>query len=98
MEKLYTLSAVELIEKLKNKEIQVIDLVNSVYDRIDEVEDKVSSFISIVTREKALELAKLSQVKYDNGNFGKLEGIPVVIKDNMVSEGEKTTACSNSIP
>lgn len=94
MEKLYTLSAVELIEKLKNKEIQVIDLVNSVYDRIDEVEDKVSSFISIVTREKALELAKLSQVKYDNGNFGKLEGIPVVIKDNMVSEGEKTTAAS----
>ena len=94
MEKLYTLSAVELIEKLKNKEIQVIDLVNSVYDRIDEVEDKVSSFISIVTREKSLELAKLSQVKYDNGNFGKLEGIPVVIKDNMVSEGEKTTAAS----
>lgn len=94
MEKLYTLSAVELIEKLKNKEIQVIDVVNSVYDRIDEVEEKVSSFISIVSREKALELAKLSQEKYDNGNFGKLEGIPVVIKDNMVSEGEKTTAAS----
>ena len=94
MEKLYTLSAVELIEKLKNKEIQVIDVVNSVYDRIDEVEEKVSSFISIVSREKALEFAKLSQEKYDNGNFGKLEGIPVVIKDNMVSEGEKTTAAS----
>ncbi|MBN1467176.1 MAG: Asp-tRNA(Asn)/Glu-tRNA(Gln) amidotransferase subunit GatA [Fusobacteriaceae bacterium] len=94
MEKLYTLSAVELIEKLKNKEIQVIDVVNSVYDRIDEVEEKVSSFISIVSREKALELAKLSQEKYNNGNFGKLEGIPVVIKDNMVSEGEKATAAS----
>lgn len=94
MEKLYKLSALELKEKLKNKEISVEELVNSVYDRVEETEDKVASFVSIVSREKALLLAKESQEKYNNGEARTLEGIPVVIKDNMVSLGEKTTASS----
>jgi aspartyl-tRNA(Asn)/glutamyl-tRNA(Gln) amidotransferase subunit A len=47
MEKLYKLSALELKEKLKNKEISVEELVNSVYDRVEETEEKVASFVSI---------------------------------------------------
>ena len=94
MEKLYKLSALELKEKLKNKEISVEELVNSVYDRVEETEEKVASFVSIVPREKALLLAKESQEKYNNNEARTLEGIPVVIKDNMVSLGEKTTASS----
>ena len=94
MEKLYKLSALELKEKLKNKEISVEELVNSVYDRVEETEEKVASFVSIVSRERALLLAKESQEKYNNNEARTLEGIPVVIKDNMVSFGEKTTASS----
>lgn len=94
MEKLYKLSALELKEKLKNKEISVEELVNSVYDRVEETEEKVASFVSIVSRERALLLAKESQEKYNNNEARTLEGIPVVIKDNMVSLGEKTTASS----
>lgn len=94
MEKLYKLSALELKEKLKNKEISVEELVNSVYDRVEETEEKVASFVSVVSREKALLLAKESQEKYNSGEARTLEGIPVVIKDNMVSLGEKTTASS----
>ena len=94
MEKLYKLSALELKEKLKNKEISVEELVNSVYDRVEETEGKVASFVSIVSRERALLLAKESQEKYNNNEARTLEGIPVVIKDNMVSLGEKTTASS----
>ncbi len=94
MEKLYKLSALELKEKLKNKEIRVEELVNSVYDRVEETEEKVASFVSVVPREKALLLAKESQEKYNSNEARTLEGIPVVIKDNMVSLGEKTTASS----
>ena len=94
MEKLYKLSALELKEKLKNKEISVEELINSVYDRVEETEGKVASFVSIVSRERALLLAKESQEKYNNNEARTLEGIPVVIKDNMVSLGEKTTASS----
>ena len=35
MEKLYSFSAIELVAKLKNKEITVSDLVNSVYNRME---------------------------------------------------------------
>lgn len=94
METLYNLSAVELIKKLKNKEISVEQLINDIYDRIDSTEDAVGSFVSIKDRKIILEQAKLSQEKYDNNVPRSLEGIPVVIKDNMVSLGEKTTAAS----
>jgi len=94
MKKLYSLSAMDLKKKLKNKEIRVIDLLNSVYDRIEDTESKIGSFVSITPIEKSMDLAKISQEKYDNNEERALEGIPVVIKDNMVSFGEKTSASS----
>ena len=94
MKNLYSLTAIELKEKLKNKEITVMDLLVSVYDRIEDTESKVGSFVSVVSKEKLVDLAKLSQEKYDNNEARSLEGIPVVIKDNMVSIGEKTSASS----
>ena len=45
--------------------------------------------------EKALEQAKASQMKYDNGTAGELEGIPLGIKDLFCTKGIPTTACSN---
>ena len=94
MKKLYSLSAIDLKKKLKNKEISVLDLLNCVYNRIEDTESEIGSFVSITPIEKSMDLAKISQEKYDSNEERALEGIPVVIKDNMVSFGEKTSASS----
>ncbi len=46
------------------------------------------------TPEKALEMAAASDARRANGKAGRLEGIPLGIKDLFATEGTRTTACS----
>lgn len=91
------LTAHELHAKLVNREISSVELAEAVYKRIDAVEDKVKSFVTL-TREKALAKAAEVDAKISRGEqIGPVEGIPVVIKDNMCTEGILTTCSSKML-
>jgi aspartyl-tRNA(Asn)/glutamyl-tRNA(Gln) amidotransferase subunit A len=91
---LYRLTAYEAAEKLRNKEISATELLEIIFKRIEEVEDKVGSFVSL-RKEEALEEAKIVDEKIARGEGLKpFEGIPVALKDNMVSMGDPATASS----
>lgn len=51
----YTLE--ELHEKLVNKELTAVDLIESVYSNIEETDDEVGAFITL-NKEEALNAAK----------------------------------------
>lgn len=94
MKNLYKLTASEVREKILNREVTVEELVRETFDRIEKVEDRIGSFVHL-RKEKALEEAKLLDEKIAKGEkVGALAGVPVAIKDNMVSKGDITTACS----
>ncbi|MDD4050175.1 MAG: Asp-tRNA(Asn)/Glu-tRNA(Gln) amidotransferase subunit GatA, partial [Candidatus ainarchaeum sp.] len=63
-----------------------------VYSRIDTVEGKISAF-NCLTKEAALKKAKELD---DTGLKGELSGMPIALKDNICTEGVKTT-CSSKI-
>ncbi len=91
---LYKLTAWEAAEKLRNKEISSKELIESIFDRIESVEDRVASFVSL-RKEQALEEAAKVDEKIANGEELKpFEGIPIALKDNMVSHGDPSTASS----
>ena len=46
------------------------------------------------TPDKALEMAAASDARRAKGEAGRLEGIPLGIKDLFATEGTRTTACS----
>lgn len=94
MNNIYKLSAIEIKNKFLAGEISAEEIVNSFFERIEKVEDKVKSFVSL-RKERALEEAKKLDKKKKNGEkLGSLAGVPIAIKDNMLMDGEKTTACS----
>lgn len=89
----YTLK--ELQQKLHNKEISVTDLVDASFQRINEVEDKVQAFITL-NEEEARKQAKALDENL-NGETSILYGMPIGIKDNIVTKGLRTTSASRML-
>ena len=89
---LHTKTIQDLHELLVNKELTVVELIESTFDRILTVEDQVGAFISH-NKDQALEQARLVDERgVDPNNV--LDGIPVAVKDNIVTKDFKTTAAS----
>ncbi|MGF6906701.1 Asp-tRNA(Asn)/Glu-tRNA(Gln) amidotransferase subunit GatA [Fusobacterium sp. PH5-44] len=97
MDKLFDLNAMTIREKIINKEIRCIDLIEKTFERIEKIDKVIGSFVSL-RKEKALEEAREIDRKIASGeSLGSLAGVPVAIKDNMVSEGELCTASSRML-
>jgi len=91
---LYNLTIHELHNLLKKKEVSAREISESVFSRIDDVEDKVRAYVSIYA-DKAFEQAETSDnLIQGKTDFPLLTGIPVAIKDNMCTEGIQTTCAS----
>ena len=94
MNNLYELTAKELRDKFLSDELSAVEIVDSFYKRIEKVEDKIKSFVSL-RKDKALDEArKLDEKKKNGEKLGKLAGIPIAIKDNILMECGKSTSCS----
>ncbi|WP_303984172.1 Asp-tRNA(Asn)/Glu-tRNA(Gln) amidotransferase subunit GatA [Niallia circulans] len=86
----------DLQELLHKKEISVSDLVKESYSRIKDVDEKVQAFLTL-DEENALSKASELDSKLVNGEHsGSLFGMPIGIKDNIVTKNLRTT-CSSRI-
>lgn len=90
------LTAHELRDLLRSRQVSAEELAGSVFDQIERVDGVIRAFMT-VTKEKALDTARLVDKKIKNGEeIAPLAGIPVAIKDNMCTRGVRTT-CSSKI-
>ncbi len=90
MNKIYTLTASEIEKKISQGEISSVDATKSILSRIKDVDNKIGAFISL-EEENALNTAKIADSIKENTP---LRGVPIALKDNIVSRGELTTAAS----
>lgn len=89
-----SLTAIEMREKLKNKEISCREIVKAHLDRIEKLEPEINAFIT-VSKEEALEAAdRVDEKIRNNEELGILAGIPIGIKDNISTKGIRTTCAS----
>lgn len=86
----------ETVEKIKNGELKVVDLVSKHLELANQINPQINAFITIL--DDALEKAKELDEKIAAGDESilnkKLLGIPFTVKDLYLVEGTKTTFSS----
>lgn len=92
---LYKLTIEEARKAIDKGEISPVELAEAVFKRIESVEGKIKAYVTI-TKEHALHQAKEAESKIKHGLKNILLGIPVAVKDNMCTQGIRTT-CSSRI-
>lgn len=85
----------ELHTMLVNKETTAEKIMTAVYARISETEDQVGSFITLTEEEALIKAREMDEAGIDPENI--LAGLPIGIKDNIVTEGTLTTAASRML-
>ncbi|ABO50851.1 aspartyl/glutamyl-tRNA(Asn/Gln) amidotransferase subunit A [Desulforamulus reducens MI-1] len=91
---LFQLTAHQLHQLLTKKEISALDITEAVYNRIEQVEDKVKSYLTLTREQAEIKARQVDQKIAAGESIGPLAGIPIAIKDNMCTQGIRTTCAS----
>ncbi len=88
------LSATELSGFLQRKEISPVEAVDAYLNRIEQVDPKLNSYITVLATEARQAALDAEREIAGGGYRGPLHGVPVAVKDQIHSEGIRTTDAS----
>lgn len=89
----YRLSISETIAEIANKNISPIELVETLLNRIDELDPDLKAWVT-VDREDVIGQAKQTEIDQERGIIKPLQGVSVGLKDIFYTAGMRTSACS----
>ena len=89
------LSATELADLLKTREVSPVEATEAYLSRIEQVDPALNAYIT-VTADQARSEARQAEAEIAAGNYrGPLHGVPVAVKDQFCTEGVLTTGGSS---
>ncbi|EGQ3526554.1 Asp-tRNA(Asn)/Glu-tRNA(Gln) amidotransferase subunit GatA [Staphylococcus pseudintermedius] len=90
--------SIENLQKMiKDNQIKPSEIVKGIYDAIEETDPTIQSFLAL-DKENAMKKAEELDTLQAKGEMeGKLFGIPMGIKDNIITEGLETTCASRML-
>ncbi|SDG47926.1 aspartyl/glutamyl-tRNA(Asn/Gln) amidotransferase subunit A [Fontibacillus panacisegetis] len=91
---LFDLRLQEIQNKLSNKELSVTDLVGEAFANIGKRDERVGAYLTLNEEGARAQAAALDDKLVSGEARGLLFGLPVGVKDNMVTEGLRTTCAS----
>ncbi len=84
-------SLATLASALRERRLSPVEVVNTLLDRIEAVDEELNAFITVLP-EKALEEAARAEKEMLAGEYrGPLHGVPVGLKDLIYTKGVRTT-------
>jgi aspartyl-tRNA(Asn)/glutamyl-tRNA(Gln) amidotransferase subunit A len=91
---LFDLRLTDLHNKLAHKELSVSELVEASLSRIASTDGKIGAFLTLDESGARRAASALDEQLLKGGERGLLFGLPAGIKDNMATEGLRTTCAS----
>jgi aspartyl-tRNA(Asn)/glutamyl-tRNA(Gln) amidotransferase subunit A len=91
---LTSLSLTALRQLLRRREVSSLELARAHLDRIEALDDKTVRSLLTVTRQTAEEQARQADERLKAGEEEPLLGVPMILKDVMITRGIRTTAGS----
>jgi aspartyl-tRNA(Asn)/glutamyl-tRNA(Gln) amidotransferase subunit A len=83
-------SAVSLLDRYRKRELSPVEVTRLLLERLDALQPKINAFC-IIDRDGALAAARESERRWLRGEaVGKLDGVPVTIKDLILMRGSPT--------
>ncbi|WP_150461472.1 amidase [Nesterenkonia ebinurensis] len=90
-EKLTSLTANELAQHYRSRELSPVEVTVAVLERMDALEPKINAFFTR-TDDYAVEEARASEERFSKGeHIGQMDGVPYSIKDLEATAGIRTT-------
>ena len=93
---LHDLTIHDAADLLAAREITSTELTEAVLGRIENVDERVKAFVT-VTGERALADANAADARVVSGRLGPLDGVPMMLKDNICTTGIRTTCSSKML-
>lgn len=95
--KLHEMSARELASALAAGEVSAVEVTQAFFDRIDAVDDQIGAYVTLM-RESALQQAEEADARRKQGeDVPPLLGVPIALKDNLCTDGVRTTCASKML-
>ncbi|MGC7870584.1 Asp-tRNA(Asn)/Glu-tRNA(Gln) amidotransferase subunit GatA [Desulfosporosinus sp. SYSU MS00001] len=87
----------ELHELLIHKEVSAAELTNAYLERVRDLDKDLQAYLTVLEKDAQTQASEIDQKIARGEELGALEGIPMAMKDNMCTEGVRTTCASQML-
>jgi aspartyl-tRNA(Asn)/glutamyl-tRNA(Gln) amidotransferase subunit A len=91
---LHHYSAVAIKDLIIQKKVKAIEIVNNLFQRIKIIEPNVNAYLTLCEEQALADAERIDEKIAKREKLGQLAGIPIAIKDNICTDGIKTTCAS----
>ncbi|MGE0402102.1 MAG: Asp-tRNA(Asn)/Glu-tRNA(Gln) amidotransferase subunit GatA [Kofleriaceae bacterium] len=90
----YTWSVADTARRVKAGEIKATEIVEAALARIEQHDGELGAYLAVCADKARNEAMVIDAVRDANGTLGPLAGVPIALKDNLVTKDTVTTAGS----